>query len=53
MKTGNFDLNVVSDMSEEAKDFVKGLLKRDPRRRLTAEDALQHPWIVKCLNKGN
>ena len=32
-------------VSEEAKDFIKRLLRRDPRKRLTAEEALEHPWI--------
>jgi serine/threonine protein kinase len=32
-------------VSIEALDFIKCLLKRDPRRRLTAEEALAHPWL--------
>ena len=34
-----------SDKSNESIDFIKCLLKRDPRRRYTAEDALKHPWL--------
>ena len=34
-------------ISEEAKDFVRGLLQMDPRRRMTAEEALRHPWIAR------
>jgi serine/threonine protein kinase len=34
-----------SDKSEEAKDFVKCLLRMDPRKRFTAREALGHPWI--------
>ncbi|KAL3804535.1 hypothetical protein HJC23_002574 [Cyclotella cryptica] len=30
-----------------ALDFVKSLLRRDPRRRFTAEEALMHPWLKK------
>ncbi|KAI7750828.1 hypothetical protein M8C21_028090 [Ambrosia artemisiifolia] len=32
-------------LSSEAKDFVKRLLNKDPRKRLTAVQALSHPWI--------
>lgn len=33
------------DKSTNALDFIKCLLRRDPRKRYTAEDALKHPWI--------
>ncbi|XP_010547427.1 PREDICTED: calcium-dependent protein kinase 28 [Tarenaya hassleriana] len=32
-------------ISESAKDFVKKLLIKDPRTRLTAAQALSHPWV--------
>jgi serine/threonine protein kinase len=32
-------------LSSEARDFVKRLLNKDPRKRLTAAQALSHPWI--------
>ncbi|KAJ9564102.1 hypothetical protein OSB04_000068 [Centaurea solstitialis] len=32
-------------LSLEAKDFVKRLLNKDPRKRMTAAQALGHPWI--------
>ena len=32
-------------ISPAAKDLVKKLLDRDPRRRITAEEALKHPWM--------
>nr|KJB48534.1 hypothetical protein B456_008G074300 [Gossypium raimondii] len=34
-------------LSSEARDFVKRLLNKDPRKRLTAAQALSHPWIKK------
>nr|XP_043632034.1 CDPK-related protein kinase-like [Erigeron canadensis] len=41
----NFDDASWSKVSFEAKDFVKSLLHKDPRKRLTAPQALCHPWI--------
>nr|XP_019707109.1 CDPK-related protein kinase [Elaeis guineensis] len=35
-------------LSPEAKDFVRRLLSKDPRRRMTAAQALSHPWIRNC-----
>nr|BCU41351.1 calcium-dependent protein kinase [Gentiana scabra] len=32
-------------ISNGAKDFVKKLLVKDPRARLTASQALSHPWV--------
>jgi Ca2+-binding EF-hand superfamily protein len=32
-------------LSDEAQDFVKRLLNKDPRKRMTAAQALGHPWI--------
>ncbi|CAJ0936412.1 unnamed protein product, partial [Mesorhabditis belari] len=34
-----------SGISENAKDFVKKLLLKDPRERLSIFDALDHPWL--------
>ena len=33
------------DISAEAKDLLSHLLERNPDNRLSAENALQHPWI--------
>lgn len=35
------------DVSGEAKDFVRKLLRLDVRKRMTVEEALNHPWILK------
>lgn len=32
-------------VSEEAVEFVRGLVVRDPARRMTAAEACEHPWI--------
>lgn len=34
-----------SYISDEAKDFISKLLVKDPRQRLTVDEALAHPWI--------
>jgi len=32
-------------VSEEVKDLITKLLERDPKKRLTATEALKHPWF--------
>ncbi|KAG4916546.1 hypothetical protein JHK87_054103 [Glycine soja] len=43
------DLDFSSDpwlnISESAKDLVRKMLVRDPRKRMTAHEVLRHPWI--------
>lgn len=41
----NFKLRGWAGKSEEAKDFIMCLLRRDPRTRFTAKEALMHPWL--------
>ena len=45
--SGNFcfDLPVWEGVSSEAKDLIVRLLVTDPSQRLTASEALLHPWI--------
>lgn len=33
-------------VSEDAKDLIRCLLNIDPKKRLTATTALQHPWMT-------
>ncbi|KAG2294450.1 hypothetical protein Bca4012_004461 [Brassica carinata] len=44
----SFDEPPWPSLSLEAKDFVKRLLYKDPRKRMTASQALMHPWIAGC-----
>ncbi|KAL7467088.1 hypothetical protein ACHAXS_007356 [Conticribra weissflogii] len=44
-----FSSKAWKDISVSAKDFVARLLQKDPKKRLTAEQALMHPWIVKQM----
>ncbi|KAI9021846.1 kinase-like domain-containing protein [Hyaloraphidium curvatum] len=44
-KGPQFDSEEWKPISAEAKDFVKRLLTISPRKRMTAAEALDHPWI--------
>ena len=41
----NKDINPIEGISNEAKNLIEGLLNKDPNKRLTAEDILNHPWL--------
>ncbi|MED6221337.1 CDPK- kinase 5 [Stylosanthes scabra] len=41
----SFDEPPWPSLSAEARNFVKRLLNKDPRKRMTAAQALSHPWI--------
>ncbi|XP_033823687.1 death-associated protein kinase 2 isoform X2 [Periophthalmus magnuspinnatus] len=45
----DFDEEVFSHTSELAKSFIRQLLEKDKRKRMTIEETLNHPWI-KPLN---
>ncbi|CAG9323184.1 CDPK1_35 [Blepharisma stoltei] len=36
--------------SDEAKDLISKMLEKDPKMRITAEEALNHPWIENRAN---
>jgi len=36
-----------SSSTRDAREFIRKLIHRDPQRRMTAEQALNHRWIVK------
>ncbi|XP_022774798.1 calcium-dependent protein kinase SK5-like isoform X1 [Durio zibethinus] len=42
----DFDSEPWPAISESAKDLVRKMLDRNPKRRLTAHQVLCHPWIV-------
>ncbi|XP_035469023.1 myosin light chain kinase, smooth muscle isoform X2 [Scophthalmus maximus] len=41
-----FDQESFEDISEQALDFIRSLLKKDRRCRLSCTEALAHPWMV-------
>ena len=47
VKSGNWSFKgyIWEDISEEAKELVTKLMTKDPKKRITALSALQHPWI--------
>ncbi|GCC19697.1 death-associated protein kinase 2 isoform X1 [Chiloscyllium punctatum] len=47
----DFDEEFFSHTSELAKDFIKKLLVKDTRKRLSIKDALSHPWIMSHQKK--
>ncbi len=48
IKTGTFDFeeDPWPNLSLEVKDFISKLLVVDPVHRMSASEALEHPWIV-------
>ena len=46
--TGQFQFHEErwSEVSVDAKDFINSLLTVDPQKRLSAKEALGHPWIA-------
>ncbi|XP_077594804.1 myosin light chain kinase, smooth muscle-like isoform X1 [Stigmatopora nigra] len=42
----DFDSESFEDISDQAKDFIGSLLKKDRRSRLSCIEALVHPWMT-------
>lgn len=53
VKNGSYTLSGAEwkNISNEAKDLIKKMLIYDPNQRITAEAALNHPWIKKKVNE--
>ncbi|GEQ66440.1 hypothetical protein JCM33374_g103 [Metschnikowia sp. JCM 33374] len=41
------DLNIPSFLKQDAADFIKQLLQKDPKKRLALSDVERHPWIIR------
>ena len=48
----DFDLKTYSKISIEAKNLLKKLLEKDPKKRITATEALKDKWIIKNFDKS-
>jgi calcium/calmodulin-dependent protein kinase I len=46
-----YDDEYWSDISNSAKNLIDRLLTFDPNERITAQEALQHPWITDSNKK--
>jgi len=42
----DFDLEEFDSISENAQDFISCLLKKSPRTRLSADQCLEHSWLM-------
>jgi calcium-dependent protein kinase len=49
IRAGKYEYPSDSKISANAKDFIDKLLVLDVKKRLTANQALQHPWIMSPL----
>ena len=43
----------IEKISDEARDLLKGLLNKDPKKRFTCEQILNHPWLYNFKEKNN
>jgi serine/threonine protein kinase len=48
IKKGQYDFPSPSwdNISQEAKNIIKGLLVVDPMQRISPEELLKHPWVL-------
>jgi serine/threonine protein kinase len=42
----------IEKISDEARDLLKGLLNKDPKKRLTVDQILNHPWLYNFKEKN-
>ena len=42
----------IEKISDEARDLLKGLLNKDPKKRLTCDQILNHPWLYNFKEKN-
>ena len=45
----SFGTKIWNSVSDKAKDFIRKLLEKDVDKRLSADQALKHPWIVNAV----
>ena len=50
-KIKNVEYKTFKYFSSELKDFIKNLLRKDPQRRMSLEEALEHPFIKNYIGE--
>jgi len=53
VQAGEFSFPPHVKVSAEAQDFVRALIQVNPQQRLTAAEALEHPWIKQHVGRGS
>ena len=48
-----FDSSVWENISQEAKDLIRSLLCKEPDKRISIKEVLEHPWIDKFCRTNN
>ena len=46
----NNNIKEISDISEDANNLLKNILEKDPNKRFTCNQILEHPWMNTNLN---
>lgn len=46
----DFDSSAFEYVSEEAKDLIQQMIRVNPEERITAQQALSHPWFKKFVD---
>ena len=48
----SFPDSIVQKVSADCRDLIKRMLTVDRYKRITGEQAMSHPWFVRCLKKN-
>ena len=48
----NVNLRFPAHVSPEAQDFIRRLLRKDPRTRMALSRVKEHPWILRYAEAG-
>lgn len=49
----NYDILTEKGISQPAIDLIKSMCQLDPRQRITANDALNNPWVLQSLDDSS